>query len=112
MEERKKFEEEDLVKLMKQKEQNNLEISEMKQELEITKKTCELRCLQIESEAKGAKTELEERSKELEQLLEDSKNKVKQLESFSESKYESWNQKGHISQSLMKFQFGALRVCF
>lgn len=108
MEERKKFEEEDL---MKQKDQNNNhEISEMKQELEITKKTYELKCLQMETEANGAKTELEERSKELEQLLEDSKYKVKQLESYSESKYQSWNQKEHICQSLTDFQFGALRV--
>lgn len=112
LEERKKVEEEDLDKLMKLREQNDLEVSELKQELEITKKMYELRCLQMETEAEGAKTELEERSKELEQRLEDSKNKVKQLESYSESKHESWNQKEHICQSLMEFQLGALRVCF
>ncbi|XP_075663168.1 kinesin-like protein KIN-14C [Castanea sativa] len=109
MEEKKKFEEEDLAKMMKEKENNNLEISTLKQELEIAKKAYELHCSQMDTQAKDAKTTLEERLKELENLLEDSKNKVKKLESYSESKYQRWNQKEQIYQSNMEFQFGALQ---
>lgn len=112
MEEKKKFEEEDLVKLMKEKENNNLEISTLKQELDVAKKAYELHCSQMDTQAKDAKTTLEERLKELELLLEDSKNKMKKLESYSESKYQRWNQKEQIYQSNMEFQFGALQVCF
>ncbi|KAM4114584.1 hypothetical protein ACJW30_04G079700 [Castanea mollissima] len=109
MEEKKKFEEEDLAKMMKEKENNNLEISTLKQELEVAKKAYELHCSQMDTQAKDAKTTLEERLKELENLLEDSKNKVKKLESYSESKYQRWNQKEQIYQSNMEFQFGALQ---
>jgi len=109
MEEKKKFEEEDLVKLTKENENNNLEISTLKQELEVAKKAYELHCSQMDTQAKDAKTTLEERLKELEHLLEDSKNKMKKLESYSESKHQRWNQKEQIYLSNMEFQFGALQ---
>nr|XP_023926072.1 kinesin-like protein KIN-14J [Quercus suber] len=109
MEEKKKFEEEDLVKLTKENENNNLEISTLKQELEVAKKAYELHCSQMDTQAKDAKTTLEERLKELEHLLEDSKNKMKKLESYSESKHQRWSQKEQIYLSNMEFQFGALQ---
>ncbi|KAF8380237.1 hypothetical protein HHK36_027719 [Tetracentron sinense] len=94
---------------MKEKDHSDLEISVVKQELEIARKTYEERCLQLETHAKEAKVELDERLKELECLLTDSTKKVKELESFSESKCQSWNKKENIYQSFMDFQFGALR---
>ncbi|XP_040999313.1 kinesin-like protein KIN-14K isoform X2 [Juglans microcarpa x Juglans regia] len=109
IEEREKSEGEDAIKLMKEKDHNNLEISTMKQELEITKKACELRCMQMETEAKSTQRDFEKKLKELEHLLENSRNNAKELESNSETKSQRWNQKEHIYQSVMEFQFGALQ---
>lgn len=95
---------------MKEKDRHNLEISALKQEMEIARKTYELRCMQMETEAKGAKVELEVKLKELERLLTDSRNKVKELEAKSESKHQRWNKKEHSYQKFIDFQFGALKV--
>lgn len=92
MEEKKKTDDEDVMRLKKEKEHCNLEISGLKQELDITKKTYDLRCLQMETEAKGVKAALEERVKELERLLADSGNKVKELEENCESKHQFSNE--------------------
>ncbi|XP_037491884.1 kinesin-like protein KIN-14O isoform X1 [Jatropha curcas] len=108
LDEKRKLEEEAVIKLMKEKEQSNIELSALKQELEMTKKTYELHCLQMETEAKDAKAEFEERLKELGHLLEDSRNKVKMLEAYSESQNQSWKKKELIFQSLTGIQFGAL----
>ncbi|XP_050150697.1 kinesin-like protein KIN-14P isoform X1 [Malus sylvestris] len=91
MEAKKKTDDEDVnvIRLMKERDQGNLEISGLKQELDIAKKTYDLRCLQMEMEAKGARTELEERIKELERLLAESRSKVKELQANSESKHQS-----------------------
>ncbi|KAB2609524.1 kinesin-4-like [Pyrus ussuriensis x Pyrus communis] len=89
MEAKKKTDDEDVIRLMKEKDQCNLEISGLKQELDIAKKTYDLRCLQMETEAKGARAELEERIKELERLLAESRSKVKELQENSESKHQS-----------------------
>ncbi|KAK9278353.1 hypothetical protein L1049_027918 [Liquidambar formosana] len=109
MEEQKKLEEQDVERLMKEKDYFNLEISTLKQELEIARKTYELRCLQMEMETMGAKAGLEERLKELEDLLIDSRNKVKELEETSESKYQMWNKKEHGYQKYMDLQFDTLQ---
>ncbi|XP_018500821.2 kinesin-like protein KIN-14P [Pyrus x bretschneideri] len=91
MEAKKKTDDEDVnvIRLMKERDQSNLEISGLKQELDIAKKTYDLRCLQMETEAKGARAELEERIKELERLLAESRSKVKELQANSESKHQS-----------------------
>ncbi|CAN6714314.1 unnamed protein product [Malus baccata var. baccata] len=91
MEAKKKTDDEDVnvIRLMKERDQGNLEISGLKQELDIAKKTYDLRCLQMEMEAKGARTELEERIKDLERLLAESRRKVKELQAISESKHQS-----------------------
>lgn len=112
LEEKKKLEDEDVVILMKEKDQKDLEISALKQELEMAKKTYELRCLQIETEAKGGRAGLEERIKELERLLKDSTNKVRELEANTESKHQRWSKKELVYQRVMDYQLGALRVCF
>ncbi|KAG6625287.1 hypothetical protein CIPAW_16G086000 [Carya illinoinensis] len=109
IEEREKSEEEDVIKLTKEKDHNNLEISTLKQELEITKKACELRCTNMETETKSTQKDFEKKLNELEHLLENSRNTVKELESNSETKSQRWNQKENIYQSVMEFQFGALQ---
>lgn len=112
LEEKKKLEDDDVAKLMKEKDQQMLENLALKQELEMGKKTYELHCLQRETEYKGAKSGFEERIKELEHLLQVSRNKVRELEANSDSKYQRWSRKESIYHSFMDLQHGALRVCF
>ncbi|XP_060968914.1 kinesin-like protein KIN-14K [Cannabis sativa] len=104
-EEKKKEEDESLIRLTKEKDQSNVEILALKQELEMTKN----HCLDLEKEAKNCSFELEEKLKTLEKLYEDSKNKVIELESFSETKSQSWNKKEHFYQRFMEIQFGAFQ---
>ncbi|KAL3512250.1 hypothetical protein ACH5RR_024967 [Cinchona calisaya] len=109
VEEKKKVEEHDVARLIKDKDDYNHEIANLKQELEIARKTNEESCLQMEREARGAQQELEERLREVANLLTESRNRVKELESLSESKSKGWNKKEHIYQIFTEFQLGALR---
>ncbi|XP_031257659.1 kinesin-like protein KIN-14C [Pistacia vera] len=108
-EEKKKLKEEDVVELLKEKDQSSLEISALKQKLEFAKKTCELRCSQVETESKSAKADLEVKLRDLEGLLTASRNKVMELEENSDSKNQGWSRKENIYQSLLELQLGALR---
>ncbi|EEF30221.1 kinesin heavy chain, putative [Ricinus communis] len=107
--EKRKTEEEDAIKLEKEKERINVELSALKQELKIAKEKHELHCLQMEKDAKDVREELEARIKELGSLLEDSRSKVKVLEVYSESKQQLWKKKELIFQNLVEFQLGALQ---
>lgn len=110
IEERKKVEEQDAIKLMKEKDDHNREIAILKQELEIARKTYEQKCLQMETESTGSHQELEERLKELGNLLTESRNKVKLLEASTESKSEKWNKKENSYRKFTEVQLVALRV--
>ncbi|XP_043703568.1 kinesin-like protein KIN-14C [Telopea speciosissima] len=109
IQEKKKLEEQDMFRLMKEKDHIDLEISTLKQELELAKQQYEQRCRQLETQAKGTKVGLEERLTELEGLLEGSRKKIEELESFSESKAQSWNAKEHSYQTFVDFQFKSLQ---
>ncbi|KAL9683740.1 hypothetical protein QQ045_021165 [Rhodiola kirilowii] len=130
MEEKKKNEEQDSVRIVKEREQNdleisklkqaleiarkereqnNLEISKLKQELETTKKELEQKCLKMETEGKRPIEELERKLKDLERLLADSKSKVKELETTSQSKHQRWTMKEDKYQKVMKFQINVLQ---
>ncbi|KAJ6759793.1 KINESIN-4-LIKE ISOFORM X1 [Salix purpurea] len=109
IEEEKKTGVEHVAKLIKEQEQIDVELSDLKQELKLAKQTHELHCLQMETEAKAAKDGLEGRMKELEILLEDSRNQVRVLEAYSQSKSNMFNKKEHIFKSFVEFQFGALK---
>ncbi|KAL3748772.1 hypothetical protein ACJRO7_009928 [Eucalyptus globulus] len=85
IEEKRKLEEEDLARSTKDKESHNLEILALKQELEVAKKTYELRHLQMETEAKAAKLALEEGTRKLEQDLAGYRNKVQELEAANKT---------------------------
>ncbi|KAJ6676960.1 KINESIN-LIKE PROTEIN KLP-3 [Salix viminalis] len=76
MEEEKKTGVEHVAKLIKEQEQRDVELSDLKHELKLGKQRHELHCLQMETEAKAAKDGLEGRMKELEILLEDSRNQL------------------------------------
>ncbi|CAN6938454.1 unnamed protein product [Brassica oleracea] len=62
-EEKKKNEEEDMLKLLKENDQYNVDISVLKQELETTKRECEQQCSKMESQTLTQKAKWEEQCK-------------------------------------------------
>ncbi|XP_061370961.1 kinesin-like protein KIN-14K [Gastrolobium bilobum] len=108
-EEKKKEDDKDVIRLTKELEDKNMEISTLKQELETLKKTYEVKCSQLEAEAKDAKGELKQKSQETEQILEQYKNKVKEKEAFTESKYQKWKMKEIQMQKAVNFQLSYLQ---
>ncbi|KAA8522412.1 hypothetical protein F0562_013227 [Nyssa sinensis] len=109
IEEKKKLEEQDAVRLMKEKDQNDAQILALKQELELAKQRYEKHCSQLETQAKETKVELDKKLMDLECLLTDSRKKVKELEAFSESRSLRWKNKELSYKSFMDFQFGSLQ---
>lgn len=111
IQEKKSLEEQDLLRLKKEKDCNDIQISTLKQELELAMDTHEKQCLQLETQAKETKVELEKKIHELQCVLTDSRKKVKELEAFSESKFRRWKRKEHGYKSFLDFQSGSLQVC-
>ncbi|KAK8690865.1 hypothetical protein V6N13_074391 [Hibiscus sabdariffa] len=109
LEERGKAEEQDVLELKKEKVQKDLEISRLREELESSKKMHEVHCLHLEAQAEDNKVLLENKLKELECLLSDSRKKVDELQSFSESKQKRWKDMERSYQSFIDQQFGVLK---
>ncbi|KAL7165381.1 hypothetical protein ACSBR2_041129 [Camellia fascicularis] len=61
IEENKKVHEQDVLRLTKEKDHSDIQISALKQELELAKNTYEKRCLQLETQATETKMELEKK---------------------------------------------------
>nr|GMD39397.1 kinesin-4-like isoform X1 [Ipomoea batatas] len=111
--------EHDMARLMKEKGDANQEIAVLKQEFEEAKKTYEQNCLQMKTETGEVQRSLEERLKEITSLEErlkevtnhftQSRNRVQELEEFSEAKSQQWSKIQHIYQIFTEFQLGALR---
>lgn len=111
IEEKRKLEEQDLLRLEEEKNHIDVENSSLKHELEVAKRTHKEHCLLLQVQAEETKVELEEKLKELECFLIESRMKVKELESFSESKSRRWKKKEGSYKSFIDFQFRALQVC-
>ncbi|KAK3227352.1 hypothetical protein Dsin_007214 [Dipteronia sinensis] len=115
IEEKEKLEEQNVLRLKKERNHSDVEISTLKHELEMVKRAHEQHCLQLEAQLEETKVESDNKLKELECLFIDSKKKVKELESFSESKSRRWKKKERTYQSFIDSQYGAiqeLRVAF
>ncbi|XP_069154901.1 kinesin-like protein KIN-14C isoform X1 [Solanum lycopersicum] len=109
MDAEKRNEDQDVVRLMKEKDDHSQEIAALKQELETAKKAHEERCLEMEEEARTTQQKLEERLKDVEILLKESQSRAKEIETFSESKSLKWSKKENVYQIFTEFQLGALR---
>ncbi|XP_052875480.1 kinesin-like protein KIN-14K [Gossypium arboreum] len=107
--EEQEVEKQELMKLVKENEKNILELAAMRQELDIVGMVHKFCSLEMEAEAKAAIAILQLKIKELECLLADSNNKVKELEASFESKCQSWIMKEKIYQSFIHFQFEAMQ---
>ncbi|KAH0467993.1 hypothetical protein IEQ34_003026 [Dendrobium chrysotoxum] len=108
-EEQKRLGEEEVVRLMKEKENSESIISELKLAIESTKSSYEQKYQSLETEANRTKFELEKKIKEVEALLEESRRRSNELEVFSESKCQNWNQKEHIFNNLMCLELQSLQ---
>ncbi|KAK6128256.1 hypothetical protein DH2020_037994 [Rehmannia glutinosa] len=134
IEEKKKVEEHDIVRLVKEKDDLNKEkdalnkekdelnqkIANLRQELETARRLCDEQSLKRESkleelnkslriESSNRVKELEDKLKEALSSLTEKRNRVKELEAFSESTSQQWNKKEHIYHIFTEFQLGALR---
>ena len=110
VEEMKTCEEQDKMALKEQKERCDVELSNLRKELEMAKREHENNCLQLEKNAKEEKVKFEEKLNELENLLADSRKKVKELETFSESKSLRWKKKEFVYQNVVNDLLGAFKV--
>lgn len=111
-EEKKKLEEQDFSRLKKDKVRSEIEISALKQDLEMAKSSHEEHILQLEVQASESKAEYEKKIRELKCQLADAKTQVKELETFSQSRYLNWKNKEHTYQKNLNQQFGAFKVFF
>ncbi|XP_022958482.1 kinesin-like protein KIN-14J isoform X1 [Cucurbita moschata] len=109
VEEMKTCEEQDKMALKEQKERCDVELSNLRKELEMAKREHENNCLQLEKNAKEEKVKFEEKLNELEYLLADSRKKVKELETFSESKSLRWKKKEFVYQNVVNDLLGAFK---
>ncbi|KAL2902589.1 Kinesin-like protein KIN-14J [Bienertia sinuspersici] len=80
LEERKKHDDQDVVRLMKERDERDAEIAALKQELEAVKMSYEKDYSQLETEARETSAKLQEKIMDLESLLQDSKRKVNEME--------------------------------
>lgn len=111
IEEKKKLDEQDLVRIKQEKTHSDIENSKLKHELEIAKMTHEERCLLLQVQAEETKVQLEKKLKELESFLTESRKKVKDLESFSESKSQRWKIKEGTYRMFIDNQSRVFQVC-
>ncbi|KAJ6714457.1 KINESIN-LIKE PROTEIN KLP-3 [Salix viminalis] len=109
IEEKKKLEEQELLRTKQEKIHSDIENSTLKHELETAKKTHEEHCLLLQMQAEETEVELEKKLKELECFLAESKKRVKELESFSKSKSQRWKSKEGYYRSFIDYQSRALQ---
>ncbi|KAK6947787.1 Calponin homology domain [Dillenia turbinata] len=109
IEEKKKSEDQELSRLMKENDCAHTQILALKEEAEAARRSHEEHCSQLESEARESRVDLEGRLKDLECLLTDSRKRVKELESFSESKSRRWRKKELSYKRFIDFQSRALK---
>lgn len=111
-EEKKKLEEQDFSRLKKDKVRSEIEISALKQDLEMANRIHEEHVSELELQAAESKAEYEKRIEELKRHLADARKQIKELEAFSESRSLNWKNKEHTYQNFVNHQFGAFQVCF
>ncbi|KAJ6388656.1 hypothetical protein OIU77_027084 [Salix suchowensis] len=109
IEEKKRLEEQELLRIKQEKIHGDIENSTLKHELEITKTAHEEHCLLLQMQAEETKVQLEKKLKEFDFFLTESKKRVKELESFSESKYQRWKSKEGTYRNFIDHQSRALQ---
>lgn len=109
IEESKKREEQDLIKLRKEKDICESQILSLNEKFTLAKTSYEENLLQLESKAEDTKDKLEKKILELESLLADSRKKTKELEDFSESKLLRWKRKEQRYREFIDSKVGSIQ---
>ncbi|KAG6781073.1 hypothetical protein POTOM_013956 [Populus tomentosa] len=109
IEKKQKLEEQELLRTKQEKIHSDIENSTLKHELEIAKTAHEEHCLLLQMRAEETKVQLEKKLMEFKCFLTESKERVKELESFSESKYQRWKSKEGTYKSFIDYQSRALQ---
>ncbi|CAL4961463.1 unnamed protein product [Urochloa decumbens] len=104
IDEKRKLGEQDMVRLMQEKENAENTIASLQQEIQILSRMHEQYRERMETEARQMEEHLTSRIKEAEFLLMQSKKKVEEIESASQLKSQLWNRKANIFQSFMDNQ--------
>lgn len=85
-------------------------IAGLKRELETTHKLYSHCIQELEDKAKENKAHLDEKTMEVEFLLEDSKNKIKELEEASKAKFRKWLDKENQFKNFIHSQLQSMQV--
>lgn len=104
IEERRKLGEQDVVRLMKEKENAENMIASLKKEMQVINMTHERQLEQIERKAKQMEEQLTTKVKEVEFLLLQSNKKIEDVEAASQLKSQLWNKKENIFQNYTNSQ--------
>ncbi|OEL16173.1 Kinesin KP1 [Dichanthelium oligosanthes] len=100
-----KSKKEDMLKLLKDKENSDIIISNLRQELAVAGKSHEIHIQELEGRAMQANEEFEQRIKEVELMLEGSRMRGRDLEESLKSRIKTWGQK-----EIMVNQFVGLQL--
>jgi kinesin family protein C2/C3 len=111
IEERRKLSEQDVHRLMKEKEHSENIIANLKKDMEAMNRLHEQQLEQIERKAKEMEEQLTTRIKEVECLLLQSNKKVEEVETASRLKSQLWDKKENNFQSYTDNQQLIIKVC-
>nr|Q0E2L3.2 RecName: Full=Kinesin-like protein KIN-14D [Oryza sativa Japonica Group] len=95
---------EDVARLLTDKENNDSIISELKKELEETKRLHEAHSQQLETKAAQVSKELEQRIEEVKLMLDDSTKRRIELEELSETRIQFWKKKEVVIDQFVSLQ--------
>jgi len=111
IEERRKVSEQDVHRLMKEKEHSETIIESLKKDMEAMNRMHKEHLEQIERKAKQMEEQFTTKVKEVEYLLLQSNKKVEEVEAASKLKSQLWDKKELIFQSYMDNQHFHIKVC-
>ncbi|KAL8138928.1 hypothetical protein V2J09_004929 [Rumex salicifolius] len=109
LEEKKKHDEQDVVKLVQEIDLRDAETKALKKAMEETKISYENQCMGLETKMKETRSDLEKKIKELDCLLKDSKNKVEELEQLSEIERQRIKKKELLYKNFLDTKFSLLQ---
>jgi len=110
LEEKKEYDEQNILRLMRAKDEHDAEIGALREALEGAKLSYEEHCLRLESEANETKAELEERIKGFKCLIAVSTNKIRELEEISEYKIHKLKKRELRYHCFIDSHLGCLQV--
>ncbi|XP_074555914.1 kinesin-like protein KIN-14C [Curcuma longa] len=99
--EEKQLHSEDIIRVIKEKENSDKLVSELKQTLETMKRAHQEQLQQLERKAKDSELELKLKLKDAEHLLSESRLRREEIEAELRSKYQNWSKKEGIFQNFI-----------